>query len=345
MTSSPRISLTFGLILLAGCGGAQTAAIPLSASANAPSASRASHAISWMAKGLQQRDLLYVSNANGTVSVYRYWQQTLVGVLTKFQRPMGECADPAGNVYVADDESKKVDTYRHGSTKMLKAYDDAPYTPYGCAFSPSTGSLALANYGTKDYSYYGDGNIAIYQHASGSATIYGGSSDNHFTACAYDGHGDLLAVSETGYSGHWYYSPEFFYLPKDGKQLVPVTLPNPYSSSGWYYQDVQGLAWDGKYWIVDSYNELYRYTINIKAQLVDRIALSGGDDNPGPVWIYRKNFKGAGTEAVAASSANSGKGIVDYWKYPAAGSPVDEITSDLDSPFGVAVSFGTEGAK
>jgi uncharacterized repeat protein (TIGR03803 family) len=52
-----------------------------------------------MDKGLKQRDLLYVSNANETVNVYRYWQRTLAGVLTDFKQPMGACADSAGDVY------------------------------------------------------------------------------------------------------------------------------------------------------------------------------------------------------------------------------------------------------
>jgi hypothetical protein len=294
-----------------------------------------------MGDGLKQRDLLYVSNANGTVSVYRYWQHTLVGVLTHFDDPLGECADPGGYVYIADYTAKKIDEYAHAGAKAIHTIDDSPYTPYGCSVAPTNGDLAVANYGQKNYRYYGSGNLAVYPGGKGAPTLYAPENDDHFVSCAYDDRGDLLAISETGYSDPIYYSPEFFYLPKHGKELVEMNLPNPYESSGWYNQPVQGIAWDGKYWVVETYNELYLYTIDVKPEFVSRIELSGAYFEPGPVSIYRRGFKGVGTQVVAASSEESGKGVVDYWSYPAGGSPIAEITSDLDAPFGVAVSQGT----
>jgi hypothetical protein len=113
-------ALTFG-----GCGGIQNA-LP----AEAPSA---------VANPDAGHDLLYVSNANGTVSVFRYWQHALVTVLTDFGRPMGECADPAGNVYIADYQRNKIDEYAHGAKKPAKVLDDSPYAPYACSVAPSNG--------------------------------------------------------------------------------------------------------------------------------------------------------------------------------------------------------------
>ncbi|HEX3456467.1 MAG TPA: hypothetical protein VHR97_00790 [Candidatus Baltobacteraceae bacterium] len=329
--SKAILLLVFGIAAAAAAGcGSQTATLPSSQAAfPRPDG------------GIKQRDLLYVSNANGTVSVYRYWQHTLVTVLTKFAKPMGECADAAGDVYVADFGAKKIYEYAHGGTKAIHTIDGSPNTPRGCSVARSDGDLAVANYGQRDSSYYGDGNVAVYAKGHGSPSFYGANHDNHFMGCAYDDRGDLLAVSETGYSGIWYYSPEFFYLPKHGTSLITVQLPNPYSSSGWYNEAVQGVAWDGKYWIVVSYDELYLYTINVKAEFVSRIKLSGSYGDLGPVAVYRKALKGVGTQVVAASSKFSGKGVVDYWHYPAGGSPLAQITSDLDAPYGVAISMGT----
>ncbi len=320
------------LAMFAACTGTQTAVVPppTAAPPTAPDG------------GVKTHDLLYASNANGTVSVYRYWQHTLVTVLTKFTQPMGECADPAGNVYIADYKAKEVYEYAHGGTKAINTINDHPYTPRGCSVARSSGDLAVANYGEKDYSYYGGGNVAVYKSGTGAPTFYGASNDNHFVACAYDDRGDLLAISETGYSGEWYYSPEFFYLPKHGTSFISMQLPNPYSSSGWYYAPVQGIAWDGKYWVIVSYDQLYRYTIDVKAQFVSRIDLSGSYGEIGPVAIYRKGFKGLGTQVVAASSKASGKGVVDYWHYPEGGSPIVDVTSDLDAPYGVAISLGSQ---
>ena len=89
-----------------------------------------------------------VSNGNGTVSVYWYRQRTLVGVLTKFTQPMAGCSDTAGNVYIPDYQAKKIIEYAHGNAKPLRTIDDAPYTPYGCAVSPTTGDLRLQTMGS-----------------------------------------------------------------------------------------------------------------------------------------------------------------------------------------------------
>ena len=310
---------------LAGCGPAVQSLVPPRASnATAQAGLRAvmpGRGGSWMARGLAQRDLLYVSNANGTVNVYRYWQHTLVGILTKFQQPRGECADWAGNVYIADYNAKKIYVYAHGGTKAIRSIDDQPYRPKGCAVSPK-GDLAVANYGTDYSSYYGDGNIAVWTHATGTPTYYAGGNDNHFTGCAYDNHGDLLATTLSGYSGIWYYYTDFYYLPKGSSKAIYMNLPNPYFTSEW--NNVQALGFDGKYWVVDSYGGLYRYTINIKAQYVDRIVLNG-TYGTGAVALYRKTLKTPATQVAGDSSNYNSKYAVDFFKYPAGGSPIAGI--------------------
>jgi hypothetical protein len=287
-----------------------------------------------MAKGLKQRDLLYVSNANGTVSVYRYWQRTLVGVLTHFKKPMGECANPkTGNVYITDYNAEKIYEYAHGGKTPVRALDDAPYMPYACSVAPANGDLAVAN---DPYEYYhGKGNIAIYPHGSGTPKIVEGtgSSGQHFTACAYDDRGDLLAMSQYKYSPFWYDS--FYYLPKGGSRLLPISLPNIGYSS--HFGVVQGVAWDGKYWVAGPiYGGLFLYTINIKAYYVGSITLAKG--TVGPIWVYRKSLAARGTQVVAGV----GSGTLEYWAYPAGGNPIGQISKDLDNPFGVAVSLGAQ---
>jgi len=285
----------------------------------------------------QQRDLLYVSNQNGTVNVYRYWQQKLATVLTKFKQPSGQCSDQSGNVFITDYQAKKVYEYAHGGSKPIATLDTSPYTPRGCAVSPATGDLAIADYGTRDYSYYGDGNIAIYRHASGTPTFYGGGDDNHFPSVAYDDRGDLLALSESGYSGHWYYYATFFYLPKKGLQLLRIDVPCEYSSSC-YWQYATAVAWDGKYWVIEQYR-LYLYSINVKVKYVGEVDLTASYRGIGPVAFYPKTSKGRATQVVAAINNYNGKSAVDYWKYPAGGSPIAQVTQGLDNASGVAISL------
>jgi hypothetical protein len=309
--------------------------------AQAPARWRAAmpnHGGSWMARGLAQRDLLYVSNANGTVNVYRYWQRTLVGVLTNFQRPLGQCSDWSGKVYITDYDAKKIYVYAHGGTKAIRAIDDSPYRPKGCSVSPK-GDLAVANYGTEYSSYYGDGNIAVWTHATGTPAYYAANDDNHFTSCAYDNHGDLLATTLSGYSGIWYYYTEFYYLPKGSSKTIYMKLPNPNFTSGWDY--VQALGFDGKYWVVDSYGGLYRYTIDVQATYIDDVVLNGAN-GVGAVVLYRKTLKTPATQVAGDSLNYNGKSSVDFYKYPSGGSSIFTITEDLDAPAGLAISLRTK---
>ncbi len=315
-------------LALVGCAVTQTV-VPLGA--------RSTHlGASWMAAGLKNQDLLYGSNGNGLVNVYLYQQHKLVGVLTDFTDPMGECVDGAGDVYITDYQAQTIDEYAHGSTKQLRAISDS-YKPYGCAVDPKTGDLAVANFG-ETYeaglrsAYVGEGNLAIYVHAKGQP-IYYGTRFQHFSACAYDKYGDLLAASIDGYSGN--YSGEFDYMPAKSKNFAEITLPGPESS--WYWGESPAVGWDGKYWLVDSYG-LYRYSINIKAQYVDTVSLSG-EGTLGPVWLYRKTPHSAATQIVGTSDEFSGSGYVTYWKYPAGGSPIYQTSKDLYEPYGVAVSL------
>jgi len=277
--------------------------------------------------------LLYVSNADGTVSVFDYQSRGLVGVLTKFSKPRGECTDSAGNIYITDYGTSKVDKYARGGTKPIEVLNDAPYTPDACAVAPSSANLAIANYPSGRYS---KGAIAIYSHGSGKPAIYQTGNDDHFVSCAYDRHGDLLVASEVGAFEYYTY---FYYLPKGGTQLITEDLSAPSQRSGWRY--VQGVVWDGKYWAILSYNKLYRFTINVIPKYVDTIALSGGYGTAVAPSVYRKGSKSPATQIVAGSSSYSGRSAVEYWAYPTGGSPAATITKYIDSPTGTAISLAT----
>jgi len=281
--------------------------------------------------GLKNQDLLYVTNQNGLVNVYRYQQHTLAGVLTDFEQPMGECVDASGNVYITDYQANRVEEYVHGAKKPTYVIKDT-YGPYGCAIDPKTGNLALANFGPYDE----DGNLEIYVHARGKPIIYGATCyDSHFWSVGYDKYGNLLSEASFHYDGS--YSGDFYYLPAKSKTVSCIDIPGPQSSWNWY--EVFSILWDGKYWVIDT-NDLYRYSINIKAQYIDTITLSG-EGYLGPIAIYRKSRNAYGTQLVGTSGYNySGTPEVTYWKYPAGGAPIFQIKSkDLDKPYGVAISL------
>lgn len=291
-----------------------------------------SGARTWMDAGAKNQDLLYVTNVNGLVNVYRYKQHTLAGVLGNFQQPMGECADRSGDVYIADYKALKIYEYAHGGRRPLYTIADT-YGPWACAIDPKTGNLAVANFGPD----YKEGNLEIYRHARGKPTIYSPSCfAGNFMAVGYDKYGDLLAEASYQYSSQ--YAGDFYYLQPRSQTLACLNMPGPTSSWRWY--QVFAILWDGKYWVIDIF-DLYRYSINIKAEYIDKIALSN-DGYLGPVAIYRSTPNGYGTQLVGTSGYQytSGKQYVSYWNYPAGGDPIFQISSkDLDRPYGVAISL------
>lgn len=283
--------------------------------------------------GLNQHDLLYVSNGNGTVNVYRFWQHTLAQVLTRFTQPMGQCTDSSNDVYITDKGSGNIDEYAHGGTKPVRTIGESPYEPYDCADAMSNGDLAVANFGQGYYSYH-PGTLVVYPHGSGQPVTYQASADDHFVNCTYDNRGDLLAESKNYYYYYFFYNYDFYYLPKHGTKLISMTIPGP-SPSGW--GEVDDIGWDGSYWVIASAGTLYRYTIGVQAKLFDTIQLSGGGGNFGRMAFYRKTPTSKASEFVE-TTGNS----VEFWNYPAGGNSIGEITKDLDGPVGVAISRRTQ---
>ena len=132
---------------------------------------------SWMVNGLTNQDLIYVSNIDNEVTVYTASNQKLVGVLTDFKQPMGECVDGSGNVYITDYAAEQILEYAHGGGKPIKTFSDSPYSPYTCTIDPTTGDLAVADNG--DSSQAGD--IAIWPPGSSQPTRYTDSQILNFS--------------------------------------------------------------------------------------------------------------------------------------------------------------------
>lgn len=313
--------------MLSGCGSPAPLA-PAGSLAGDGTARHVSPDSSWMDPAAVGTFLLYVSNGDGIVNVYRYWQHTLVGELTNFTKPEGECTDGSGNVYITDYGSGEIVEYAHGGKTPLRTINDSPYKPYGCAINLKNGDLAVANYSQS--SYYSEGNVAVYAGAKGKPAYYSNKYLYHVNACAYDKYGDLLATGFYLYSGYYLYT-NFAYLPAKSKDFEQIDLP-PSSSYGW--GAVQGVGWDGEYWTVEAYDDLYQYTINIKPELIGTVKLEG---DSGPVAFYSTDPNKQATQAVGAYSFES-TSYVYYWKYPAGGEPVEQVTHGLDEPFGVAIS-------
>lgn len=283
----------------------------------------------WMAAGVSKQDLLYVSDGNGEVTVYRYWQHTLVGALTSMAQPMGSCVDAVSDVYVTDYAGKKIFEFVHGGTKPIKKLDDSPDSPYACSVDPTTGNLAVANdnNGTSQ-----PGNIAIWTKGSGTPQTYTTPEAQNFNGCAYDNDGSLL-VTGFAYSG----PADFAWLPKGGTKLVPIKVPGPNPSREWYY--VNGLEWDGKYFGIGA-GYLYRVSVTHGQAYYVGMTTFSSSGIGGPFWFYNNKPGSQATELVGGVNTDEGS-VVYYWNYPYGGSPLYQLTHGVDKPAGITISLRT----
>lgn len=312
-----RIAPIVLILGITGCGGAQLSAAPALQQQPARQAAQRDRGRSWMLPEAKSRNLLYVSNVFD-VTVYTYPAGKLVGTLSNFDKPYGECVDAKGNVYITDSSFGRIFEYPHGGTKPIATLADKQYQPYGCAIDPTTGNLAVANYETTwDY----PGNLAIYRKARGFPESYVVEGLYYYYYCGYDPTGNLYVDGLN--NGGFNFS--FARLPKNSHTLQPVLLPQTITFPG-------GVQWDGKYVAVgDQGGEaIYQFSFTKgQPKLQGHTPLSGA----GLVGQF-----GIDAATVAApNQANSTSNVLLY-NYPAGGNPTLTITDGVSFPFSAVVS-------
>jgi hypothetical protein len=312
----------FMVAALAGCGGSQP---PI----GAPGAMAQAHVIvahldrgkSWMKSGSKGEDLLYVSNqGNGTVTVYSYESQQLVGTLTGFNQPSGICADDR-DVWVSDYGSQRVLEFAHGGTQPIHILKEADYYPFSCAFDPKSGDLAVINGTTRN------SNVVIYHKAKGKPTIYTGAGLDGFYTGSYDSKGNLWVNGWSYYSS--YADDRYAVLLKGEKQLSAVDLHDcsGYNCGG----AIIWSQWVGKSWLVGL--DQWHVRRNLHGKLIGELMLhdvaglnqyfvTGLHDPTGQHFIGAQDY-----------------GQVEYWDYPSGNGPTATISEGVSDPFGVVVSF------
>ena len=281
------VGICASAILTSACAGPQT---------NAPSASIAPpqnhHAArSWMAPGTSGQDLLYVAAwpGHGAVYVYSYPKSHLVGTLTGFYMPFGECSDSSGDVFVvalanSSSRSSTIYEYAHGGTSPIATLSDPDFA-WGCAVDPLTGNLAVS----------GGISVAIYQHASGAPTIYS-NSEFHFFYCGYDDRGNLyLSSNDYRYADR----AQLVRLASGSNQFEQVDL----SRKVYTGQVLPSVQWDGNHMTISSDIgrepiSIYRLRISGSAGTVVGTTTIRSQKNvySGQMWIQGSTFLGAGND-------------------------------------------------
>jgi hypothetical protein len=309
-----RVALA-ALLLLAGCS--VPAATPV-APQDAPLARAGGHAKSWMLSEAKHEDLLYVANVY-TITVYSYPKGKLVGTLSDFYKPYGECVDASGDVWITDSSFSKIYEYAHGGTKPIHTLKDPNEEPYGCAVDPTTGDLAVANYSDTSAR---EGNVAIYHKAKGYPKSYTGYDFYYYFYLGYDPRGNLFIDGEY-VSG---LTVEFGELAKGSDVIQDFILPKRLAAPG-------GIEWDGDYVAVGDMagGPIYEYSFSSKGPTLEGTTpLTGAGLEVGQFGI-------ADSTVVTPNQFFSGSGVQVY-PYPGGGSPTKSITNGVFYPFSSVVS-------
>jgi hypothetical protein len=324
------LSVIFTAALLVGCGGSEP---PIGAPGAMPQsragATSPAHSGSWMLPEASGQDILYISsNDRGNVYAYTYPQGQLVGTLTGFGYPFGECTDAAGDVFIITDSSltkaypSTIYEYAHGGTTPIATLSD-PNRALGCAVDPTTGNLAASG-----------GGIAIYKHASGKPKLYRFSVGLWY--CGFDDKGNLYTST---INEHYADRARLLRLSAGGSRLEPISM-----DASVYWQPALGpsVQWRGKYLTVSSipYRKpmtIYRLRISgSRATVVGSTTLSDETGNVyhGQTWIQGDTVIGVGAWKRSYENAL-------FWPYPRGGEPeqaikkVGDLKLDL---WGVVVS-------
>jgi hypothetical protein len=290
---------------------------------------------SWMSPDAKKKNLLLYISDEVTDDVYVYAYRAgnrvgkLVGTLSGFNGPSGECVDKAGDVFVTNTQGQNVTEYAHGGTVPIGSLSDLPGEyPFACSVDPTTGNLAVTNL----FSASGSGSIAIFAKAQGTPKIYSGPAFHGMYYAAYDRAGNLFFDATPSGSGYF----QFGELPKGSSSLKTVTLNQSIGFPG-------GVAWDGKYIAVGDQNAaaIYQFTVSGGTGTeVGTTPLTGGSG----ILQFATPKMGPGTKHPQASGVigpSCTANATGFWAYPAGGTATQTLPGS-GCPSAAVVSSGVQ---
>jgi hypothetical protein len=191
MPSAKRISLVTVAMLVA-CTAAPSSQPAGPSALPAALGARDSSYGSWMNPGAKGQELLYVSDTErNAVFVYGASSNRLVGTLTQFAEPLGECVDAKNDVWIVD--SNGLTEYAHGGTSpigSISTYYEFGSHPYSCAIDPTTGDIAISVINRYKGS---DSGLVLICTSDTSCVPYEVQTRVHVYFVSYDKNGNLYA--------------------------------------------------------------------------------------------------------------------------------------------------------
>ena len=276
---------------------------------------------SWVSPEAKREDLLYVSDQLfSEVYVFSYPGLDPVGTLTGFNLPEGICTDKRGDVFVTDLLARRVVEYEHGGSEPIRTLDDGGY-PQGCSVDPSTGDLAVADYGSSG----SPGEIAVFHKARGAPALYRDATMISFANCGYDGSGNLFADGQK-YGN----DPGLAELPLHAGKLRDLDLGRDFDGEG-------SVQWDGRHVAImgNSPKRIYRLAIvGSKAKIVGHTTITPPK--------YSLSFWIRGNRLILTYiPPHSRDTALAIWSYPDGGAPRKGIRP-LVGVYGLAISVARQ---
>jgi hypothetical protein len=268
-------------------------------------AAQSPHTRSWVLPDAKKSELLYVSNFYGNdVLVYSYPAGQPVGMVAGITEAQGECTSRKsnGNWWVVATGANEVLEYAHGGTTPISTLSVTAGQPAACAVDPKTGDLAVTIISGDE--------VVVYRHGSGAGTTYMAPISPFF--CSYDDKGNLF-VDGSG-------EVPLAELPKGGSAFESIALNQAIEFAG-------GVQWHDNLLAIGDQetSNIYQFIISGSSGMREGTTSLAGGDAAG-FWIQKH-------DVLAPAS-----GDVGIWQYPAGGSPIKTIDSNLYGPIDVVVS-------
>jgi hypothetical protein len=316
------------LALLAACSGVGPQSVPspvglsgtLTTVAGGTIAVRPDRSTSWISPDAKKaKSLLYISDA-GTFDVYVYSFPALrlMGKLTGFNRPQGECSDKSGDVWVTNVQSGQILKFRHGESTPVSTITDQ-FGPVGCAIDPTSGNLAVTNLNSL---------VLIYKKAAGTPAIYSNPNQHYNYFDGFNRNGDLYVSGETSA-----YSFSLSVLARGKSMMSTVSV----SGGTIYFPGT--VQWVGSDLVLGDQkchdrtsSCLYETSVSgATARVTGTTPLTGSCD------VAQALIVGEQLAGGDYHRCGHGKSTTDIWRYPTGGKPTRSVAG-VEVPVGAAIS-------
>lgn len=277
---------------------------------------------SWEDAAASSGPLLYISNfRNYDVYIYTVPALKMVGKITGFFQPQGECSDAHRNVWITNTGAQQILEFRPGSKRPVATLDDPTGYPAGCAVNLHDGDLAVTNI----FDLYGSGGVLVFKNARGTPRPYLNSKQFYYYFAGYDRHGNLYTDGLTQDNTF-----TLSLLPSGESKMSTIavngaTLHFP----GTIFANGPALVLGDQECGGKKTSCLYEVSISAKTATVTKtIALTGSCDVAQATLADGRLFGG--------NYCAKGTSSTDRWAFPGGGRPQASVPGAHD-PIGAAV--------